>query len=63
MTRVSLATREKILAETLVKARFHYERGKEHSFFLGIVLVDFLEGKKTVTGAYAVEVLRKLRAN
>ena len=28
----------------------------------GVVLVDFLEGKKTVTGAYYVEVLRKLRA-
>ena len=28
----------------------------------GFVLVDFLEGKKTVTGAYYVEVLRKLRA-
>ena len=28
----------------------------------GVVLVDFLEGKKTVTGAYNVEVLRKLRA-
>ena len=27
----------------------------------GVVLVDFLEGKKTVTGAYYVEVLRKLR--
>ena len=27
-----------------------------------VVLVDFLEGKKTVTGAYYVEVLRKLRA-
>ena len=26
------------------------------------VPVDFLEGKKTVTGAYYVEVLRKLRA-
>ena len=24
----------------------------------GVVLVDFLEGKKTVTGAYYVEVLR-----
>ena len=28
----------------------------------GVVLVYFLEGKKTVTGAYYVEVLRKLRA-
>ena len=28
----------------------------------GVVLVDFLEGKQTVTGAYYVEVLRKLRA-
>ena len=28
----------------------------------GVVLVDFLEGKKTVTGTYYVEVLRKLRA-
>ena len=28
----------------------------------GVVLVDFLEGKKTVTGVYYVEVLRKLRA-
>ena len=28
----------------------------------GVVLVDFLEGKKTVTGAYCVEVLRKLKA-
>ena len=28
----------------------------------GVVLVDLLEGKKTVTGAYYVEVLRKLRA-
>ena len=28
----------------------------------GVVLVDFLEGKKTVAGAYYVEVLRKLRA-
>ena len=28
----------------------------------GVVLVDFLQGKKTVTGAYYVEVLRKLRA-
>ena len=28
----------------------------------GVVLVDFLEGKKTVTGAYYIEVLRKLRA-
>ena len=28
----------------------------------GVVLVDFLEDKKTVTGAYYVEVLRKLRA-
>ena len=28
----------------------------------GVVLVDFLEGKKTVTGAYYVEVLKKLRA-
>ena len=27
-----------------------------------VVLVDFLEGKKTVTGAYYIEVLRKLRA-
>ena len=27
-----------------------------------VVLVDFLEGKKTVTGAYYLEVLRKLRA-
>ena len=27
-----------------------------------VVLVDFLEGKKTVTGAYYVKVLRKLRA-
>ena len=27
-----------------------------------VVLVDFLEGKKTVTGAYYVEVLKKLRA-
>ena len=27
----------------------------------GVVLVDFLEGKKTVTGAYYVEVLKKLR--
>ena len=27
-----------------------------------VVLVDFLEGKKTVTGAYYVEVLRKLKA-
>ena len=26
------------------------------------MLVDFLEGKKTVTGTYYVEVLRKLRA-
>ena len=30
--------------------------------FEGVVLVDFLEGKKTVTGAYYIEVLRKLRA-
>ena len=29
----------------------------------GVVLVDFLEGKKTVIGAYYVDVLRKLRAN
>ena len=28
----------------------------------GVVLADFLEGRKTVTGAYYVEVLRKLRA-
>ena len=28
----------------------------------GVVLVDFLEGKKTVTGTYYVEILRKLRA-
>ena len=28
----------------------------------GVVLVDFLEGKKTVTGVYDIEVLRKLRA-
>ena len=28
----------------------------------GVVLVDFLEGKKTVTGAYYVEVLSKSRA-
>ena len=28
----------------------------------GVVLVDFLEGKKIVAGAYYVEVLRKLRA-
>ena len=28
----------------------------------GVVLVDFLEGKKTVAGAYYIEVLRKLRA-
>ena len=28
----------------------------------GVVLVDFLEGKKTVTGTHYVEVLRKLRA-
>ena len=28
----------------------------------GVVVVDFLEGKKTVTGTYYVEVLRKLRA-
>ena len=28
----------------------------------GVVLVDFLEGKKTVIGAYYIEVLRKLRA-
>ena len=28
----------------------------------GVVLVDFIEGKKTVTGAYYVEVLKKLRA-
>ena len=28
----------------------------------GVVLVDFLEGKKTVTGTYYVKVLRKLRA-
>ena len=28
----------------------------------GFVLVDFLEGKKTVTNTYYVEVLRKLRA-
>ena len=28
----------------------------------GVVLVDFLESKKTVTGAYYIEVLRKLRA-
>ena len=28
----------------------------------GVVLVDFLEGKKTVKGAYYIEVLRKLRA-
>ena len=27
-----------------------------------VVLVDFLEGKKTVTGAYYLEVLGKLRA-
>ena len=27
----------------------------------GVVLVDFLKGKKTATGAYYVEVLRKLR--
>ena len=27
----------------------------------GVVLVDFLEGQKTVTGLYYVEVLRKLR--
>ena len=27
----------------------------------GVVLVDFLEGRKTVTGSYYVEVLRKLR--
>ena len=26
----------------------------------GVVLVDFLEGKKTVTGIYYIEVLRKL---
>ena len=29
----------------------------------GVVLVDFLEGKKSVTGTYYIEVLRKLRAN
>ena len=28
----------------------------------GVMLVDFLEGKKTVKGAYYIEVLRKLRA-
>ena len=28
----------------------------------GVVLVDFLEGKKTVTGGYCVKVLRKFRA-
>ena len=28
----------------------------------GVVLEDFLEGKKTVTGAYYIEVLKKLRA-
>ena len=28
----------------------------------GVVLVDFLVGKKTVTGAYYIEVLRKSRA-
>ena len=28
----------------------------------GVVLVDFLEGKKTVIGAYYIEVSRKLRA-
>ena len=28
----------------------------------GVVLVDVLEGKKTVTGAYYVKILRKLRA-
>ena len=28
----------------------------------GVVLVDFLESKKTVTGAYYVEILKKLRA-
>ena len=28
----------------------------------GVVLVDFLEAEKTVTGTYYVEVLRKLRA-
>ena len=28
----------------------------------GVVLVDFLEGKKTVTGAHYVQILRKLRA-
>ena len=28
----------------------------------GVVLVDFLEGEKTVTGTYYVKVLRKLRA-
>ena len=28
----------------------------------GVVLVDFLEGKKTVTGTYYIKVLRKLRA-
>ena len=28
----------------------------------GVVLVDFLEGKKTVKGTYYIEVLRKLRA-
>ena len=28
----------------------------------GVTLVDFLEGRKTVTGAYYVQVLRKLRA-
>ena len=27
-----------------------------------VVLVDFLEGKKTVTGTYYIEVLRKLKA-
>ena len=28
----------------------------------GVVLVDFLEGRKTVTGTYYIEVLRKFRA-
>ena len=30
--------------------------------FEGILLVDFLERRKTVTGAYYVEILRKLGA-
>ena len=27
----------------------------------GVLLVDFLEGRKTVTGLYYIEVFRKLR--